>query len=382
MKKHLIAMSVCFFLIVTAVYAICLNKDKQTERDTFVESNMVDINEIVQLSKDTSAEGAREYQIRLEKLKEKMIEQGQTGDEHLGMTIMYVGILCLFFIGVFLIYIKILRPFEKLKNYAGIIASGNLDAPLNYERTNYFGSFTWAFDHMRREIKKARTCEKQAIENNKTVIATLSHDIKTPIASIRAYAEGLDAGINKSLERRHKYIATIMRKCDEVTELTNDLFLHSISDLNKLVIHCEKLKFRPLFEKVMEEQKGAYFDVIVLGDIPAVQLEIDEKRFIQVIENIIGNSRKYAESKIEVHSFCRDNELVIRLRDFGSGIAEEDLPFVFDKFYRGNNVKNKQGAGLGLYIVKYVIEQMSGKVVLENSSPGLLVEILLPIFIS
>lgn len=380
MKKRLVVFSICFFLVVTAVYAFCMNKEKQNARESYVESNMVDINEIVQLSKDTSKEGTKEYQIRLDELQEKMEEQGRTGNEqYIGITLMYVGILCVFLLGILMIYIKILRPFETLEKYAGMIASGNLEAPLNYERTNYFGSFTWAFDHMRREIKKARSCEKQAIENNKTVIATLSHDIKTPIASIRAYAEGLDAGINKSVERRHKYITTIMKKCDEVTELTNDLFLHSISDLKKLVIHCDTIGFQPLFDKIIEEQTGAFSDILLVGEIPNVRVEIDEKRFIQVIENLTSNARKYAESKIEVHSFLREKELVVTIRDFGQGIPDADLPFVFDKFYRGENAKDKQGAGLGLYIVKYVMEQMSGKVLIKNCTPGLLLEISLPI---
>ena len=81
---------------------------------------------------------------------------------------------------------------------------------------------------MRKEITKARSCEREAIENNKTVIATLSHDIKTPIASIRAYAEGLEANLDSTYEKRMKYLSILMRKCDEVSKLTNDLFLHSL----------------------------------------------------------------------------------------------------------------------------------------------------------
>lgn len=79
------------------------------------------------------------------------------------------------------IYFAVLRPFDKLKGFAENIAQGNFDVPLKYERSNYFGKFTWAFDSMRNEITKSRQCEKEAVENNKTVIATLSHDIKTPI---------------------------------------------------------------------------------------------------------------------------------------------------------------------------------------------------------
>ena len=134
----------------------------------------------------------------------------------------------------------ILLPFDKMEIFAGKIAQGNFDFPLNFERSNYFGAFTWAFDSMRKEITKARSCEREAIENNKTVIATLSHDIKTPIASIRAYAEGLEANLDSTYEKRMKYLSILMRKCDEVSKLTNDLFLHSLADLDKLKIKMKR----------------------------------------------------------------------------------------------------------------------------------------------
>lgn len=99
------------------------------------------------------------------------------------------------------VYFSILHPFDKLENFSSHIAQGDFNLPLNYERSNYFGEFTWAFDSMRREITKARSCEREAIENNKTVIATLSHDIKTPISSIRTYAEGLEANLDSTPEK-------------------------------------------------------------------------------------------------------------------------------------------------------------------------------------
>ncbi len=99
------------------------------------------------------------------------------------------GICIVFLTGVSVCcYFCVIRPFHKLTDFADRIADGYLDLPLDYTRTDYFGKFTWAFDRMRREILKARACEKEAIENNKTVIASLSHDLKTPVASIRAYA--------------------------------------------------------------------------------------------------------------------------------------------------------------------------------------------------
>ncbi len=382
MKKQIIVLGGTILIILSVLYMVCITKGSDS-KESFAGSNMVDVNEIVQLSKEESKEGQRLYQEKMEKLKEKMESQEEESiTDHKEMTILYVGVCTLVIVFLSVVYVTILRPFEKLKEYASEIAAGNLEVELQYERTNYFGAFTWAFDHMRREIIKAKAYEKQAIENNKTVIATLSHDIKTPIASIRAYAEGLDAGLNKSVEKRHKYIDTIMRKCDEVTELTNDLFLHSISDMNKLTITCKKEQFQPLFHAILSEQKGAFHDLNLTGIIPDVTVDVDVKRFTQVMENVIGNARKYAGGQIDINCTTTSHELVIAIKDHGEGIPEEDLPFIFDKFYRGGNTKDKQGAGLGLYIVKYVMEQMSGTVTVTNTYPGLLIQLILPITIS
>lgn len=278
-------------------------------------------------------------------------------------------------------YFQIIHPFVKLNEYAGELAKGNFDVMLKYERTNYFGAFTWAFDHMRREITKARACEKEAIDNNKTVIATLSHDIKTPIASIRAYAEGLDANLDSNVERRRRYISVIMNKCDEVTKLTNDLFLHSLADLDKLKMNLEPTNISEVIAKTVEEMSIDKKDIVIKDDIIDSMVLLDRKRFVQVLENLVNNSRKYASgSKIEISTRLENKEYIISVRDFGNGIPDEDLPFIFEKFYRGKNVQNEQGSGLGLYIVKYIMEQMEGNVTLQNTEKGLDVILNIPIY--
>lgn len=278
------------------------------------------------------------------------------------------------------IYIIILRPFHRLENFAGEIAIGNLDEKLEYERVNMFGEFTWAFDHMRKEIKRARQCEQAAIENNKTVIATLSHDIKTPVASIRAYAEGLQENMDNTAARRNKYIGVIIRKCDEVTKITNDMFIHSLHELDKLVIKKEKVNIDRVIKETVLAMSGDNSNIIIKNDLDVACLEnVDGSRIEQVIENIIGNAKKYAPcSDINIWTKCESRKYEIHIRDFGNGIPAEDMPFVFDKFYRGKNRGENQGAGLGLFIVKYMMEQMNGEVILENHPDGL--EVILTFF--
>ncbi|MGN0394806.1 MAG: ATP-binding protein [Coprococcus sp.] len=271
------------------------------------------------------------------------------------------------------VYFLILRPFDKLQDFAQEIATGNFDNELKYERVNMFGEFTWAFDHMRREIRKAKQCEQEAIENNKTVIATLSHDIKTPIASIRGYAEGLAENMDSTPERRNRYINVIIRKCDEVTRITNDMFIHSLHDLDKLIIKREKVKIDEIITDTIEAMQGGKDDIYVKDDIhKTVIVDVDGGRIAQAIENIINNARKYAEgTRIDIWTDIEEEKYRLHIKDHGTGILPEDMPFIFDKFYRGKNIEDAPGSGLGLFIVKYVMEQMNGGVTLINSTDGL-----------
>lgn len=342
---------------------------------------LLDLNEIQKLGEQGEYE---KQQKKLEMLQEDMRVQkelpvsGADGDRGTAGKMVVICLVFLFFMSGY-VYIAILRPFEKMKKFAGEIAKGNFDIPLRYERSNYFGEFTWSFDCMRREIVKARSCEREAIENNKTVIATLSHDIKTPIASIRAYAEGLEANLDATPQKRARYLNILMKKCDEVSRLTNDLFLHSISDLEKLKVSPEKTELCAFMERAAAEMAAEKQDVVLEKGTEELFVWIDRNRMLQITENLINNARKYAKTDICI-KIRREEELVkISFLDHGEGIPAEDLPFIFDKFYRGKNCGKEQGTGLGLYIVKYLMEQMNGTVMLYHHADGLEVELSLPI---
>lgn len=382
MKKKVLRMTLISLILIAAVTAVMAYGTDKYMKTASVGENIVLLNEINRLSEQEDSDGV--LQEKIKELEQQLrISNGEIKTAYVNRIVIIDGILlglCAVIIFLY-IYIKIIRPFERLENYAQNIAQGNLDVDLRYERENFFGAFTWAFDHMRKEIIKARNGEKAAIKENKTVIAALSHDIKTPIASIRAYAEGLEAGIDKDYEKRQHYIATIMKKCDEVTALTNDLVLHSLSELSSLSVENEKTDIAALLLEVLKNLE--YPLMTVHYPICEAESVIDSKRFAQVIENVLNNARKYAEGSIvEVWSECRDEEYCIHIRDYGNGIPPEDMPFIYDKFYRGKNVKDKQGSGLGLYIVDYLMKRMNGHIELVNSSNGLEVILFFPLKIS
>lgn len=368
MKGRIIKLTLLFCVLVLLLsFGLFLYAGSASQGNDNAET-IVALNEIEQL--------AKEHEIKKMNEKISFLQENLRSKEYVSnnttLPLLFGAIGVLFVFSVFTyVYIAILQPFEKMKKYANQIAAGDFNLPLDYERSNYFGEFTWAFDSMRREITKARACEREAIENNKTVIATLSHDIKTPIASIRAYSEGLEANLDATPEKRSRYLSVIMKKCDEVSALTNDLFIHSLSDLEKLKIYPQETELCSFTRDILVELSGNKDDISVQTTDLAVTLNLDQTRYTQLVENIINNARKYAKTKIEVWFSLSESCAEVHFKDHGRGIPDEDMPFIFDKFYRGKNCGTEQGSGLGLYIVKYTANQMHGDARLQNHSDGL-----------
>lgn len=376
MKRRLVSIAALFSVLILFTAGVLYFSEKQANIQDAAAEQIVAVNEIEQLAKSGEYEKMSEKAALLQ-LNLRSVQPSP--DNGKGLFIL-CSICILSIIVIFAyIYFSILRPFEKLKNFAQKIARGDFDVPLDYTRSNYFGAFTWAFDSMRREITKARSCEREAVENNKTVIATLSHDIKTPVSSIRAYVEGLEANMDVTPEKRRKYLSVIMKKCDEVSRLTNDLFLHSLSDLDKLEIIPERFELGSFLETIVSGETSAeQNDVYFQNPSFTVMVSADKNRLVQITENLINNARKYAKSEINISLTLSDGNVEIHFRDYGAGIPDKDMPFIFDKFFRGGNCKNEQGSGLGLYIVKYIAEQMHGSILLHNHSNGLEAVIALP----
>lgn len=365
MKKF--AMAVLLFsalILFTGVFFFRkTNEDHRTdERMQYI----ISLNEIEQLSRHGDSEAVQQ---KSEELARLIREEENAGKDYSALII--AGLCLVFTAGTSLYFYRvIIRPFYKLSDFAENIAEGNLDISLEYERTNYFGRFTWAFDRMRREIKRARISEKEAYENNKTVIASLSHDIKTPVASIRAYTEGLEAGMDTTPEKRAKYLSVIMRKCDEVTRLTNDMLLHSLSDMDKLKIVPEKTEAVQFIKDTISDISAGNEELNFICNENDIYVNADRMRTAQLLENLINNAVKYAKTKVDVTLSDGAEFAEICVRDYGNGIPDEDMPFIREKFFRGHNSGTEQGSGLGLYIAEYIAVQSGGELKLRNIPGG------------
>lgn len=266
----------------------------------------------------------------------------------------------------------LIQPFQKLEGFAERVAGGNLDIPLEMDRQNLFGAFTESFDIMRAELRAARQAEAEANESKKELVAKLSHDIKTPVASIKAVSE-VGAALADD-ERLRNHYTQIIRKADQINALVTNLFTATLEELKQLSVAPEDMESGKLAYML---ENSDYLHRARIPEIPGCIVFADPLRLQQVFDNIFANSYKYAGTDIAVTVHRDSRRLVVSVEDFGGGVGEEELPLLKEKFKRGSNAQNLEGAGLGLYISDYFMKEMKGALLVENGRSGLRTTVLI-----
>ena len=338
------------------------------------------------------------------------------------------------------IYVQknIIEPFDNLKGFASKVAQGNLDEPLKMNKNNLFGAFTESFDIMREELNGSRKRELALQKKEKELVASLSHDLKTPVTGIKLAAELIQmrlsvktedaktgeniteekaagdnvTGENATLEttsgkKRDSETASgekqssektsreipfseeeisllqvdaegIRGKAEQIDTLLSDLFTATLDDLGEFKVNCRDEESRKLGSLVKSfDDRG----LVVSGDIPDVILHTDVKRMSQVIGNILSNSYKYANTKIDINYRVAEHYLEMQIADHGPGVPSGELDLITNKFYRGKDWEHtdKDGHGLGLYIAKTLMKRMDGDLIAESDGGGLSITLIIPL---
>lgn len=280
---------------------------------------------------------------------------------------------------------EFINPISELNRSADAIIRGNFNKKIEYNSSTEIGKLCASFEMMRDELKDSIEREKRLENSRKELITCISHDLRTPIASIKAYVDGIMDGIAKDKDTVFKYMSVIDKKTQVLTKLINDLFEHCQIELNKLSIKKKEIYSREFLNHISSElslefkNSNQQFEVT---SMPDVLINIDNLRIEQVIFNLIQNARKYTpdDGKITFGAEIEDDYLKIFVKDNGYGIDTTDIPFIFDKFYRGEKMRNsdKGGSGLGLSICKYVVESHGGQIFVESNSNGSMFYFVLP----
>ena len=292
-----------------------------------------------------------------------------------GQTTLTSAILLLAGAGVFFIfwiYLGIVAPMDELKKAAKRIEDGDLDFTLEAETNDEFGQLMQAFDEMRMRLKETSEEKIRNDTENKELISNIAHDLKTPLTTIKGYSEGILDGIAQSPEMHKKYIQTIYNKANDMDRLIDELNYYAKIETNKIPYNFQRINVGEYFADCADE---IGLDMESQGILFAYDNDVDEnvemiadpEQLRKVINNIVSNSVKYMDKEVpSVGIRIRDvgDFIQVDLSDNGKGIAQGDIPYIFERFFRADSSRNSMqgGSGIGISVVRKIIEDSGGRV--------------------
>ena len=270
------------------------------------------------------------------------------------------------------LYISIIRPLDALKRGINKVKDGDLNFTLEVENDDEIGELTASFEEMRIRLRDSREEKLNYDSELKDLISNIAHDLKTPITTIRGYAEGIMDGVASTPEMRDKYLKTIYNKSVEMTGLIEELSFYAKIGTNKIPYNFTRLNIKAYFDDCAEdigidmEAKGILFryKCSVEADTKVIA---DSEQLHKVISNIIGNSVKYmtiSPKRIDMELKDIGDFVQFDITDNGKGVDKKDLSKIFERFYRTDTSRNSSqgGSGIGLSIVKKIIEDHGGRI--------------------
>ena len=270
------------------------------------------------------------------------------------------------------IYRSIAVPLVKLRKATRNIKEGNLDFVLEVEGNDEFSQLCQDFEEMRKRLKESTEEKILMDKENKELISNISHDLKTPITAVKGYVEGIMDGVADTPEKMDRYVRTIYNKTNEMDHLINELTFYSKIDTNRIPYTFSKLNVEDYFSDCAEElgleMETRGIELVYANYVEKdVQVIADGEQIRRVIHNIVSNAIKYMEKPrgiIQIRVKDVGDFIQVEIEDNGKGIAAKDLPYIFDRFYRTDVSRNssKGGSGIGLSIVKKIMEDHGGKV--------------------
>jgi len=285
------------------------------------------------------------------------------------------------------VFQKIERPLDMLSEGVRQIRDGNLDQRIIYETEDEFAPICSDFNEMAVRLKESVDLTQQHEQSRRELLAGISHDLRSPLTSIRAYVEGLLDGVAKTPEAQHGYLETIKNKAEDIDRMVEKLFLFSKMELGEYPDHPELLRLdediRQLISSLGPEYAKNGLRISAETLVPAT-VSIDPEQFQRVLVNIIENSLKYKDNETGHLEISLQEEMGgfrLSLCDDGPGVPTESLPRLFDAFYRSDPARQNpnRGSGLGLSIAAGAVRRMNGKIHAEiGNNGGLAIVIWLP----
>lgn len=270
---------------------------------------------------------------------------------------------------LFYVRVKILRPFERLTNVPYELSKGNLTPPVKESRSRFFGKFLWGIDLLRENIEQQKQRELELQKDKKTLLLSLSHDIKTPLSAIKLYSKALSKNLYPDAEKQREIAEKINDKADEIESYVSQIITASREDFLSLEVENGEFYLSELVRNIAAyygEKLAIVKTEFFIGEYKNCLLYGDLDRSTEVLQNIIENAIKYGDGKqLEILFPEEDEGVLISVRNSGCTLDKAELPHIFESFWRGANSENIRGSGLGLYICRQLMHKMNGEIFAE-----------------
>lgn len=281
-----------------------------------------------------------------------------------------LGAMVLFLLGV-LLFVRqnVLKPFVSLREVPYELSKGNLTVPVKENKNRFFGRFAWGLDLLREHLEEQKERELKLQKEKKTLLLSLSHDIKTPLSAIKLYAKALSRGLYPEKEKQDEIAVRIQQKADEIETYIYQIVQASREDFLQFEVEQGEFYLSELLGRLKEyyEDKQELLRIpFEIGDYGNCLLKGDRERSVEVLQNIVENAMKYGDGRVLRIGITKEEDCqLVTVTNSGCSLQEHELPHVFESFWRGSNVKNQSGSGLGLYICRQLMRKMDGEIYAE-----------------
>lgn len=303
------------------------------------------------------------------------------------MLVTVIATIC-FFIIYFLLFIKrIVKDMTYISDRIIDIADGKSDEKIIIERQDEIGEIAGRINEMTEQINQMITSERDALQSNKDLIACVAHDLRTPITSVKGYLDlALDTK-HYDLEQRQKYVRIAQTKANRLEYLIHDLFNYTKLTSGEITLHRSKIDLVQLVEQMMEEFYPLFqeeeLECTTKYNISYLEMNMDGELIARAVQNLLSNAIKYGKDgkHVYVELECLEQEVQIRVTNYGLVIPEESIKHLFDKFYRVERSRNVKtgGTGLGLNIAQEIVHLHGGRIQVTSGASGTCFTIALPL---
>lgn len=281
---------------------------------------------------------------------------------------------------------QFIKPLDELNKAIYEMSHGNFEFELNISNNSQLNEFSQKFILIKNTLETTLKEQRKYINSRNRLLSSITHDLRTPLSSIKGYIEAIQDGIVKDEKTYNEYLSVIQQKTDQLDLLIDDLFLFTKLENDQLNYQKNKINSKTFllnyYNNKKLEFKNSKINFLIKKPVLSTIINIDANRISQLLDNLISNAKKFTNNLIEISTTLNKNYLVISVKDNGIGINKENQEKIFDLFYKSDlsrNQNSKKGSGIGLNICKKIIKAHNGKIKVTSNNKYTIFKVYIPL---